>query len=320
MGSPVSSVKHEAEARSEPPELSSQGPQPPGLSTLAELPASRFREAIPLFEAPRQPNIPVVMSALEGRAQARVFVDAGCVGAPGRRTPQTCLIVMPAGFAFLAGRLTPDIFAEAEPILISETRYGLCVPRELSPPLVWSGNHRVERIERIEFLDFRRNMNSLTVLAKRIPTSMTLRSLALKRTHGNPRSSHVVDLLGASDWETRAQAFRRPQDLGSEAPDALIHGTAHNGRVRRGGADLMDHLCAQVLPPQPWNVSPRWRYPANPPIATRSATSPRRTTPCHKQRTTNGPAVTAATATTRRRSGSCSSSGATRCRSSSKRL
>jgi HEAT repeat protein len=52
-----------------------------------------------------------------------------------------------------------------------------------------------------------------------------------------------VEQLGAADKDRRHAAFTVLQQEGKAAVEALIAGTAHpNWRVRRGCADLMDHL------------------------------------------------------------------------------
>jgi HEAT repeat protein len=68
------------------------------------------------------------------------------------------------------------------------------------------------------------------------------------KTEDNHRAKYqnttpLVEQLGASDWETRNAAFLKLSELGSSVVEALIAGTNHpNWRVRRGCADLMDHL------------------------------------------------------------------------------
>lgn len=55
-----------------------------------------------------------------------------------------------------------------------------------------------------------------------------------------------VEQLGAEDWQTRSHAFMLLQQQERDAVEALIEGTQHpNWRVRRGCADLMDHLADQ---------------------------------------------------------------------------
>lgn len=57
------------------------------------------------------------------------------------------------------------------------------------------------------------------------------------------RVTPLVEQLGASDWDTRHAAFQALSEQGSACIDALIAGTQHaNWRIRRGCADLMDHL------------------------------------------------------------------------------
>jgi len=52
-----------------------------------------------------------------------------------------------------------------------------------------------------------------------------------------------VELLGATDWRERSTALHTLSQAGPAALDAIIGGTIHpNWRVRRGCADLMDHL------------------------------------------------------------------------------
>jgi HEAT repeat protein len=52
-----------------------------------------------------------------------------------------------------------------------------------------------------------------------------------------------VEALGAESWQARQSAFIALQKYGPEALEALIAGTKHsNWWVRRGCADLMDHL------------------------------------------------------------------------------
>jgi HEAT repeat protein len=54
---------------------------------------------------------------------------------------------------------------------------------------------------------------------------------------------HQVGLLGADEWHVRNVAFMALQQEGRAAVEVLIAGTVHpNWRVRRGCADLMDHL------------------------------------------------------------------------------
>ena len=64
--------------------------------------------------------------------------------------------------------------------------------------------------------------------------------------------SSDVELLGAQDLAVRARAFDSLTAAGPASVDALIAGARHaNWRVRRGCADLMDHLaddrCAEAL-------------------------------------------------------------------------
>lgn len=55
--------------------------------------------------------------------------------------------------------------------------------------------------------------------------------------------NHHVALLGADEWHVRSAAFTELQQQGHAAIEALIAGTTHpNWRIRRGCADLMDHL------------------------------------------------------------------------------
>ena len=50
-----------------------------------------------------------------------------------------------------------------------------------------------------------------------------------------------VKLLGAEEWNERAQAFNVLSEIGQAALTELIAGTSDpNWRVRRGCADLMD--------------------------------------------------------------------------------
>jgi HEAT repeat protein len=52
-----------------------------------------------------------------------------------------------------------------------------------------------------------------------------------------------VEQLGAGEWTARNAAFVALQQQGHSAIEALITGTTHpDWRVRRGCADLMDHL------------------------------------------------------------------------------
>ncbi len=52
-----------------------------------------------------------------------------------------------------------------------------------------------------------------------------------------------VERLGAKEWEARRSAFESLSQQGATALEVLIAGTVHpNWRVRRGCADLMDHL------------------------------------------------------------------------------
>lgn len=52
-----------------------------------------------------------------------------------------------------------------------------------------------------------------------------------------------VERLGVDEWQARSAAFSALQQRGAAAVGALIQGADHpNWRVRRGCADLMDHL------------------------------------------------------------------------------
>lgn len=56
-------------------------------------------------------------------------------------------------------------------------------------------------------------------------------------------SGVLVECLGAQGWEARHNAFECLAQQGTAVIEALIEGTANqNWRVRRGCADLMDHL------------------------------------------------------------------------------
>lgn len=53
----------------------------------------------------------------------------------------------------------------------------------------------------------------------------------------------LVEQLGAAAWQTRHAAFKALAEREGDTVNALIAGTTHpNWRVRRGCADLMDHL------------------------------------------------------------------------------
>src|SRR5262245_15009920 len=52
-----------------------------------------------------------------------------------------------------------------------------------------------------------------------------------------------IERLGAREWPVRERAAAALRQAGGEAVEALVEGMAHpDWRVRRGCADLMDHL------------------------------------------------------------------------------
>lgn len=77
-------------------------------------------------------------------------------------------------------------------------------------------------------------------------------------------TSQRIDAMGDSSWQTRQSAFIALQEQGQSALGALIEGTAHpNWRVRRGCADLMDHLADNRC------VTPLLRLLTDPVVAVR---------------------------------------------------